>query len=114
MNILNQRNIAILSHFYTTVRIFSLCLFTRIARALSSAGLERLPYKEEVVGSNPTGPTMDSADVDIKEFHVRIINTRFMAVTRLKRKQRRNKTQAAKKKADIKRLVARPKAKSNH
>ena len=26
-------------------------------RALSSAGLERLPYKQEVTGSNPVAPT---------------------------------------------------------
>ena len=36
-----------------------LYLSPSIARALSSAGSERLPYKEEVVGSNPTEPTVD-------------------------------------------------------
>ena len=36
---------------------------TSIARAVSSAGLERLPYKQEVTGSNPVLPTFVSSNV---------------------------------------------------
>ena len=36
-----------------------LVLFSEdMVRAISSAGLERLPYKEEVTGSTPVSPTM--------------------------------------------------------
>ena len=33
-------------------------------RALSSAGLEHLPYKEGVVGSNPTEPTLSAKSIE--------------------------------------------------
>ena len=36
-----------------------LLLFSNdVVRAISSAGLERLPYKEEVTGSTPVSPTI--------------------------------------------------------
>ena len=47
---------------------FSILLFFRTfapaykARALSSAGLEHLPYKQRVGGSNPSAPTRVTED----------------------------------------------------
>ena len=38
--------------------IFALASAKELYRALSSVGLEHLPYKQGVVGSNPTGPTV--------------------------------------------------------
>ena len=49
---------------------FSILLFFRTfapaykARALSSAGLEHLPYKQRVGGSNPSAPTRATEDVN--------------------------------------------------
>ena len=37
---------------------FSLSAILHFARALSSAGSERLPYKQRVGGSNPSAPTI--------------------------------------------------------
>ena len=38
---------------------------TKHLRALSSVGLERLPYKQEVAGSNPAAP------IEVTEFTIR-------------------------------------------
>ena len=37
-------------------------------RALSSVGSEHLPYKQGVVGSNPTGPTHKKPDTKVSGF----------------------------------------------
>ena len=38
-------------------KMYYLCTRLRKVRALSSAGLEHLPYKQRVGGSNPSAPT---------------------------------------------------------
>ncbi len=57
--LLNNANKLIISHFSFFISHFSLYLCTRFqkAGALSSAGLEHLPYKQRVGGSNPSAPT---------------------------------------------------------
>ena len=46
-----------------------LCTRLQKARAFSSAGLEHLPYKQRVGGSNPSTPTAP--------IHVKILNSQF-------------------------------------
>ena len=57
--LLNNANKLIISHFSFLISHFSLYLCTRLqkVRAFSSAGLEHLPYKQRVGGSNPSAPT---------------------------------------------------------
>jgi hypothetical protein len=91
-------------------RFFYIC---RSMRALSSVGLEHLPYKQRVVGSNPTGPTVENSDLQLSAANLVVATyllpiKHIMAVTRLKRKERRNKTKAATRKSTIKRLLATP------
>ena len=43
--------------FGGTEKLSYLCNRLRKVRALSSAGLEHLPYKQRVGGSNPSAPT---------------------------------------------------------
>ena len=44
--------------FGGTRKSYYLCNRLRKVRALSSAGLEHLPYKQRVGGSNPSAPTI--------------------------------------------------------
>ena len=44
--------------FGGTGKSYYLCNRLRKVRALSSAGLEHLPYKQRVGGSNPSAPTI--------------------------------------------------------
>ena len=44
--------------FGGTKKSYYLCNRLRKVRALSSAGLEHLPYKQRVGGSNPSAPTI--------------------------------------------------------
>lgn len=64
--------------------------------ALSSVGLERLPYKQEVAGSNPAEPT--------KQF----LYLFPMAVTRLKRKKLKIKIASRRRKTVLKYLTSKP------
>jgi hypothetical protein len=80
-------------------------------RALSSAGSEHLPYKEGVVGSNPTGPTISTKEIFHQHQRTSVAypsTGHTMAVTRLKRKVRKNRTKATQRKATMKRLLATP------
>ena len=95
------------SVFHKLQEVFYICPL--IEGALSSAGSEHLPYKEGVVGSNPTGPTISTKKI----FHQRTTvayppTAHTMAVTRLKRKVRKNRTKATQRKATMKRLLATP------
>ena len=53
-----------------------LCTRLTEVRALSSVGLERLPYKQRVGGSNPSAPTKKSAIIRLRIFlypyHIRV------------------------------------------
>ena len=42
-----------------------LCTRLQQVRALSSAGLEHLPYKQRVGGSNPSAPTEEKVPINI-------------------------------------------------
>ena len=57
--LLNNANKWQISYFLFLISHFSLYLCTRLqkVRAFSSAGLEHLPYKQRVGGSNPSTPT---------------------------------------------------------
>ncbi len=95
------------SVFHKLQEVFYICPL--IEGALSSAGSEHLPYKEGVVGSNPTRPTISTKKI----FHQRTTvayppTAHTMAVTRLKRKVRKNRTKATQRKATMKRLLATP------
>ena len=59
--LLNNANERQISQFSFLISHFSLYLCTRLqkARAFSSAGLEHLPYKQRVGGSNPSTPTKE-------------------------------------------------------
>lgn len=50
-----------------------LCTRLTEVRALSSVGLERLPYKQRVGGSNPSAPTKKSAIIRLRIFYIHII-----------------------------------------
>ena len=43
--------------FVSFIKSIYLCIRLQIVRAFSSAGLEHLPYKQRVGGSNPSTPT---------------------------------------------------------
>ena len=59
-------------HFSLFTFHYSLYLCTRLrkARAFSSAGLEHLPYKQRVGGSNPSTPTKKSSEVVSELFFI--------------------------------------------
>ena len=52
----NEKKVA--QKFGGTGNCLYLCNRLRKVRALSSAGLEHLPYKQRVGGSNPSAPTI--------------------------------------------------------
>ena len=54
---LNNINQSLISHFPFLIKKHYLCTRLEKAGALSSAGLEHLPYKQRVGGSNPSAPT---------------------------------------------------------
>ena len=53
--------------FGGTGKSYYLCNRLRKVRALSSAGLEHLPYKQRVGGSNPSTPTKKSC-ISLQDF----------------------------------------------
>ena len=57
--LLNNANKLIISHFSFLISHFFFFFCPRFQKAvsLSSAGLEHLPYKQRVGGSNPSAPT---------------------------------------------------------
>ena len=82
-------------------------LYLPSRRALSSVGLEHLPYKQRVVGSNPTEPTVYKQSIGLVPNRY-LPKRRIMAVTRLQRKARKNKLRSTQRKATMKRLLAMP------
>lgn len=58
MHFFEEKTKKVAEKFGGTKKKSYLCNRLRKVRALSSAGLEHLPYKQRVGGSNPSTPTM--------------------------------------------------------
>ena len=57
MHFFEEKMKKVLKKFGGNKKSLYLCTRLRKVRALSSAGLEHLPYKQRVGGSNPSAPT---------------------------------------------------------